>query len=94
MIKLFGRNKKKTLLKFLAVRLGIAISFLMASCSNLDISGNIQGDDKKTSNQLGFDYTLNEYTKIKSKISQPYDYNTRIDKSLPEYGEVGLSFDF
>jgi hypothetical protein len=94
MKKLFGKNNITSLQKKLKVKLGIVISFLMVSCSSLDVSGNLKGNDKKTSNEIGFDYVLNQHVKIKSKISQPYDYNSRIDKSLPEYGEFGLSFDF
>ena len=89
MRRLFGR---KISLKIL---LSLSSVLLLNSCENLRTSGNFSGDENKASNDIHFEYQLSENVKIKSKISQPYDYeNNSIDKFFPEYGETSLSIEF
>jgi len=70
------------------------ISSFLTSCSNFKFEGNLSGDDSSARNEIGFIYHINDYIKIKNKISQPYCYENNIDKIYPDYGETSLSFEF
>ncbi len=84
-------KKRKLLKKLLFVTL---ISLFFSSCSFTKINGNFNGDQYSIGNKIEFITDLCYGVKIKNSISQPYNFQTELNESIPNYAEIALLFDF
>lgn len=86
------RTKKKVYVK--KELLVLLISFFFTSCQNIDVKGNVGGNESKLKNEILFFHHINENLKIQSKIATPYEYKNGLEKGIPEYAETSLLIEF
>jgi len=63
-------------------------SFLLAGCSNLNVSGTLSGDERGGNSQFMLKTAIFENISLKSKVSKPYNY-TNPKLLSPSYTETG-----